>query len=83
MFKDRCPGSLEIRQPKPEYIRCQMCGEVLEIWTDEPDIGCKKCHYITSRPLGSSCVEWCVFAKECVGPERYERLKKAMKDPHP
>ena len=43
MFKEGCPGSLEIRQPKPEDIRCQKCGEKIEIWTDEPETACKKC----------------------------------------
>jgi hypothetical protein len=29
--------------------------------------------------MGTSCIEWCAFAKDCVGAEKYERLKKAVK----
>ncbi len=79
MFKEGCPGSAEIRTPKPEEIRCQKCGEKIEIWTDEPDIVCRKCGHVTARPIGTSCIEWCAFAKECVGAEKYERLMKSKK----
>jgi hypothetical protein len=79
LFSEGCPGSTEIRTPKPEDIRCQKCGEKMEIWTDEPDSACKKCGHINSRPMGTSCVEWCAFAKDCVGAEKYERLMKAAK----
>jgi len=79
MFKEGCPGSAEIRSPKPEDIRCQKCGEKIEIWSDEPDIACKKCGYLNARPIGTSCIEWCAFAKDCVGAEKLERLLKASK----
>jgi hypothetical protein len=79
MFKEGCPGSIEIRSPKPEEIRCQQCGEKIEIWSDEPDTACKKCGHLNARPIGTSCVEWCAFAKECVGAEKLEKLLKASK----
>ncbi len=79
MFKEGCPGSIEIRSPKPEDIRCQQCGEKIEIWSDEPDTACKKCGHLNARPIGTSCVEWCAFAKECVGAEKLEKLLKANK----
>ncbi len=79
MFKEGCPGSIEIRSPKPEDIRCQQCGEKIEIWSDEPDTACKKCGHLNARPIGASCVEWCAFAKECVGAEKLAKLLKASK----
>ena len=79
MFKEGCPGSIEIRQPKPEEIRCQKCGEKIEIWSDEPETICKSCGHLNARPLGSSCIEWCAFAKECVGAEKLEKILKAAK----
>ena len=79
MFKEGCPGSIEIRSPKPEEIRCQKCGEKIEIWSDEPDTVCNKCGHVNARPIGDSCIEWCAYAKECVGAEKLERLKKALK----
>ncbi len=79
MFKEGCPGSAEIRSPKPEDIRCQKCGEKIEIWSDEPDTVCRKCGHMNARPLGTSCIQWCAYAKECVGADKLERLKKAIK----
>jgi hypothetical protein len=46
MLKDGCPGSRDIKQPKPEDITCRKCGKEIEI-----------------------------FAKECVGEEKYRRIK--------
>ena len=79
MFKEGCPGSIEIRQPKPEEIRCQKCGEKIEIWSDEPETACKSCGQLNTRFLGSSCIEWCTFAKECVGADKLAKLLKAAK----
>ncbi len=79
MFKEGCPGSAEIRTPKPEDIRCQQCGEKIEIWSDEPETQCRKCGHMNSRPIGTSCIEWCAYAKECVGAEKLEKLLKSSK----
>lgn len=75
MLKDSCPGSNEIKQPKPEDITCRSCGGTVEIWSDETDARCKTCGTVNSRILGPSCIEWCAFAKECVGEDKYKRLK--------
>ncbi len=79
MFKEGCPGRAEIRSPKPEDIRCQKCGEKIEIWTDEAETACRKCGHINARPMGTSCIEWCAFAKECVGADKLEKLLKAKR----
>lgn len=76
MLKNSCPGSKEIKQPKPEDIGCQHCGKVIEIWSDEIEVRCKYCGNITIRPLGVTCLDWCAFAKECIGEEKYRKLKK-------
>lgn len=76
MFKESCPGSKDIKQPKPEDIKCRHCGKNIEIWSDEVEAKCKHCGKITSRHLPPTCIEWCAFAKECVGEEKYKRLKK-------
>ncbi len=75
MFKNECPGSREIKQPEPEDIKCRHCGKEIEIWSDETEVKCKHCGGINTRFLGPTCIEWCAFAKECVGEEKYERLK--------
>ncbi len=75
MFKESCPGSREIKKPKPEDIVCRDCGESVEIWSDETEVNCKHCGRINQRFLGPTCIDWCAFAKECVGEEKYNRLK--------
>jgi ribosomal protein S27E len=75
MFKESCPGSKEIKQPNPEDIRCRHCMKDIEIWSDETEVKCKYCGKINMRSLGPSCIDWCAFAKECVGEQKYQRLK--------
>ena len=77
MFKESCPGSKEIKQPKPEEIKCRNCSKTIEIWSDETECKCRHCGKINMRQLAPTCIEWCAFAKECVGEQKYNRLKKA------
>lgn len=69
-----CPGSRTIREPRPEYMNCPNCGKEVEIWTDELKATCRNCGTKVFRAQQASCIEWCPHAKECVGPEVYERL---------
>jgi len=75
MYVNRsCPGSLAVREPKPEYMFCPHCGHEVEIWSDELTTRCPSCHGLVSKAYQASCIEWCKFAKECVGEETYNRL---------
>jgi hypothetical protein len=67
----QCPGSSKIKRPEPETIICQNCGKEIEIWTDEGIAVCPKCKNINQRDIGSSCLDWCKYAKECVGEKKY------------
>lgn len=67
-----CPGSQKFKQPQPETIRCASCGEAIEIWTDEIKAVCPKCKGTTMREQGTSCLDWCKYAKECVGEDIYK-----------
>ncbi len=78
-LKEGCPGSKEIRNPSPDDINCFWCDTPNEIWSDETEITCSNCGKTISRELGTTCLEWCPSAKECVGVEKYERLMKHKK----
>jgi DNA-directed RNA polymerase subunit RPC12/RpoP len=78
MLKEGCPGSSEIRNPRPEEIECIWCSAKNEIWSDEPDMNCKGCGKQISRDMATTCIQWCPAAKECVGAEKYERLMRAQ-----
>lgn len=73
-----CPGSRTIRDPRPEYINCPECGSEVEIWTDELKTTCSGCGNKVFRAQQASCIDWCPHAKECVGPEVYERLRPGV-----
>lgn len=70
-----CPGSSGIKQPTPEYLTCSSCGEEVEIWTDELKAKCTSCNSLVYREQTPSCIDWCKFAKQCIGDEAYARLK--------
>lgn len=72
----KCPGSDRIREPFPENIKCFSCGKVIEIWSDEVETECPGCGKRARRELPPNCLEWCAFARECVGPEKLARYKK-------
>jgi len=66
-----CPGASRFRQPEPEIIQCPHCKEDVEIWTDEIKIKCPKCKNIVVRQTEQSCLDWCGYARECVGDNIY------------
>jgi ribosomal protein S27E len=71
-----CPGSSKFKHPQPEEVKCPRCAETLEIWTDEVQVKCPKCKKIVTREQGQSCLDWCRYAKECVGEGRYNNYMK-------
>jgi len=74
MAIDFCPGSKKFRQPEPKIVKCSSCGEEVEIWTDEFQRRCPKCQGIILRQEeGASCLDWCRYAKECVGGQTYQK----------
>lgn len=74
MALDFCPGSKKFKRPEPENIKCPACGQETEIWTDEIQITCPNCHNkILRQQEGASCLDWCKYAKECVGEQSYNQ----------
>jgi len=72
-----CPGAITFREAEPEPIICPACGQETEIWSDEVVGRCHLCRAPLHRAqaMGPSCIDWCAYAKECIGAEKYERLK--------
>lgn len=69
----KCPGSMLMRQPKPEIFICQSCGDEVEIWTDEIKAVCRNCKKDVTRYQDMSCIEWCKLAKDCVGEGQFNK----------
>ena len=75
----KCPGSQTFSQPHPESIKCPHCGEEAEIWSDEVKTTCPKCKKTIFRGTLQSCLDWCKYAKKCVGEKIYETYMKNKK----
>lgn len=77
LFKG-CPGAINFREVRPDDIECPFCGTEVEIWSDEPTAKCPGCGREIARSRGASCIDWCTYARECVGHEKYERLMQML-----
>lgn len=70
----KCPGQ-DGRSLKAEIIRCDQCGYKTEIFSDEVKVSCPKCKNLVCRQRLPSCVDWCKFAKDCIGEEKWKQIK--------
>jgi hypothetical protein len=80
----KCPGSLSFSQPKPDIVKCPDCGTEVEIWSDEATGSCPSCSKSVIRTVTQSCVDWCKYAKECLGDEKFKKygeMKAVMRKP--
>lgn len=80
----RCPGSMTFTQPKPELVKCPGCGAEVEIWSDEATGACEKCSKTVIRNETQSCVDYCKYARECLGGDKFKQygdMKAAMRKP--
>jgi len=67
-----CQGKPE---PKPMEKKCPRCGHEIEIWTIDTEAECPNCGFkIFNDTL--NCVQWCQYAKQCVGEAMYEQMMK-------
>jgi hypothetical protein len=76
---EQCPGAINIRMPRLEMKTCPKCGEEIEIFSNEASAKCLKCGFVIYNDL-LSCVQWCEYAKECVGEKTYERLMQQLSE---
>ncbi len=70
---DHCPGSANLRTPTLSIKRCPQCGAEVEVFSNDVSVACSTCGFTVYNDL-LSCVQWCAYAKECVGEEMYRRL---------
>ncbi|MFH1352376.1 MAG: phosphohydrolase [bacterium] len=82
----KCPGT-DPRFLKVEIHKCKNCGYMAEIFSDEIKVRCPECKKEVYRENTPSCIDWCKYARECIGERRWRELKKIMdekqeKEPH-
>jgi len=72
MSFNKCPGQ-DKRNLKAQVLKCSRCGYEIEIFSDEVKVSCPKCKSLVCRERLPSCVDWCKYAKECVGEKAYKK----------
>ncbi len=70
----RCPGQ-DMRNLRVSIYKCPGCGADVELFSDEMRIKCQKCGTEVRRDQVPSCIDWCVYAKECLGEKRWLELR--------
>lgn len=73
MLMDSCQG--KPRTPTLEEKVCPRCGGIIEIFSVDTEVACENCGFVAYNDT-LSCVQWCQYARKCVGDEMYEYLMK-------
>ncbi len=75
MIMEGCQGKPQIRIMEKT---CPQCGHEIEIFSVDTEAVCENCGYVIYNDT-LSCVQWCKYAKQCVGEQTYERLMAFVK----
>lgn len=70
-----CPGTFNVKTPTLKIKRCPECGSDVELFSIDVRIKCEKCGFPVYNDV-QNCIQWCKYAKDCVGEELYRKLKK-------
>ena len=68
---DGCQGNP--RTPTIIEKVCPQCGDLIELFSIDTQMACEKCGFIAYNDT-LSCVQWCAYARKCVGEEMYIAL---------
>ena len=52
---------------------CPKCGNLIELFSIDTQMPCEHCGFVAYNDT-LSCVQWCAYAKECVGEEMYAAM---------
>ena len=71
MIHEGCQG--KPRTPTIHEKICPQCGHEIELFSIDTQRTCEHCGFVAYND-NLSCVQWCQYAKQCVG----EEMHKAM-----
>ena len=57
---------------------CPHCGNIIELFSVDTEVACDRCGFVAYND-SLSCVQWCKYAKQCVGAEMYEAMMAIAK----
>lgn len=52
---------------------CPQCGHEIEMFSIDTQMPCENCGFVAYNDT-LSCVQWCAYAKQCVGEEMYNAM---------
>ena len=52
---------------------CPQCGNPVELFSTDTEVTCDKCGFVIYNDM-LSCVQWCKYARKCVGDQMYEQM---------
>ncbi len=73
MIFDKCPGAANLRTPTLSIKKCPKCGEEVEVFSNDLKVKFSNCGTTVYNDI-QSCVQWCKYAKECLGEEEYKKV---------
>ena len=56
---------------------CPQCGHEIEMFSIDTEMKCEHCGFIVYNDT-LSCVQWCKYARQCVGDEMYEQMMQVL-----
>lgn len=51
---------------------CPECGSEVEVFSTDVEVACDSCGFMVYNEA-TSCVQWCRYARQCVGDEMYAK----------
>ena len=71
MMFEGCQG--KPRTPTIHEKICPNCGSIIELFSIDTEVPCDNCGFVAYNDT-LSCVQWCKYAKQCVGEEMYNHM---------
>lgn len=75
---DDCPGATDLRRPTIILKNCPRCGEEIELFSNDVKMNCENCGFTVYNDT-MSCVQWCEYARDCVGDDTYKDVMEMVK----
>ncbi len=67
------------RTPTLREQICPQCGNIIEIFSVDTAVACENCGFVAYNDA-LSCVQWCKYARKCVGDEMYEHMMQVAEE---
>lgn len=73
MLMEGCQG--KPRTPQIMEKICPQCGNIIELFSIDTHMPCEHSGFVAYNDA-LSCVQWCKYARKCVGDQMYQQMMK-------